>query len=529
MGLSYPPLTNYPKGLDSDVTLYKVFNTAETTLSADLDPYNTTIYINPVAGNKEEIWAENGFVNINGELIYYASVAKDAETNKISTLLNCIRNMGGNKPVFYSAGTYVRGYVLAEHHNQLARSVVNLESFVGFQNTTDKTTLDWRIRSVNSLLPIVDDFACPDVNFNYTTISKSNILGTTIEYSLDIIGDNYTFVIDFGDGETNSTDRVGVHTYAPNSVIDPIVTVTNPNCEQAISGLIRQEGNQPLGATAPQPFEIPIPSFPTDSNLDDGVDVPNIVPDQIPQPTFVLPCVDASFGPIVVPSVIVIDDLNIPSRIPFTPIYIPSNIDFLPSNAVLPSEIIITPTSIDTDIDLIDSNLCITCTPEMILEESSITGLAGAFPYFTLTKCCDAQTQARITNVTVNVHGFQLGNTYDYGWIKMLVESPSGKNVLLMGSGATKKTLTNKITFTFSDSATQTIYPILPGNGTYLPSANGFQNTRGSGYAYLRSPAPDPPYGTKLSAFIDEPLTDGFWKVYLLTGEQGKVVNIDKV
>src|SRR5688572_19689851 len=117
--MAFPPLPVYPHGIDDDYTLYLVFNTTETKLAADNSPWAQEVQIVPVAADEEDIWADNGFANIEGELFYYDSVERNAN-GKVSKLKGCARNMGGEKTQFNKKGTWIRSYVVAEHHNQLA-------------------------------------------------------------------------------------------------------------------------------------------------------------------------------------------------------------------------------------------------------------------------------------------------------------------------------------------------------------------------------------------------------------------------
>ena len=139
------PQPVYPRFIDSDYTLYNVSNTAETSLSKNLEAWAKNIFIVPVNKNQNELWSENGFITINGELIYYNAVTKDSKTGKVIALRNCIRNVDGKPPKFAPAGTYVRGFVVAQHHNQLARSIVNIENLLSTRNTTDKNSLGWKL------------------------------------------------------------------------------------------------------------------------------------------------------------------------------------------------------------------------------------------------------------------------------------------------------------------------------------------------------------------------------------------------
>ncbi len=85
MSLNFPPSSVFPTGIDSNRTLYLVHNTTESALAADNEPWSDTIDIVPVDADSPEIWAENGFGTINGELFYYDAVGKDSN-GKINQL-----------------------------------------------------------------------------------------------------------------------------------------------------------------------------------------------------------------------------------------------------------------------------------------------------------------------------------------------------------------------------------------------------------------------------------------------------------
>ena len=67
----FPPTPVYPTDYDSDYTLFLVYNTSETVTTIDNLPWADEISIVPVAIDKSEIWADNGFATIEGELFYY--------------------------------------------------------------------------------------------------------------------------------------------------------------------------------------------------------------------------------------------------------------------------------------------------------------------------------------------------------------------------------------------------------------------------------------------------------------------------
>src|SRR4051812_42726952 len=123
--MSFPSPILYPLALDTDSTLYKVYNTTETKLSARSLAWSEEISIIPVDSDSDEIWAENGYATIEGELLYYDSVGKDSN-GKINKLKKCLRNIGGKHTQTNEEGTWIRGFVVAEHHNQLVEAVLKI-------------------------------------------------------------------------------------------------------------------------------------------------------------------------------------------------------------------------------------------------------------------------------------------------------------------------------------------------------------------------------------------------------------------
>lgn len=375
--MTFPPIPVYPFAIDSDRTLFLVYNTAEAELAADNLPWSQEIQIEPVAADKDEIWADNGFANISGELFYYDTVEKNID-GKVFKLKRCARNLGGSQTKLNLAGVWVRGFVVAEHHNQIVDAILNIEQFVGINFSEDRETLDWRIRNL-ALEPIGDDdFQCPNVTleFNITDPSTDGSVGTVVNYTLTIDGFFKTFLLDFGDGNFTTSAQTGTHTYAPNAKIDPVVTVSNDNCQVVQTAIIRDEPEEPEVGAQNEPFEIDVPEpldFPQ-------IVIPNIeVPDTtLTLPPIQFPC-ELGIGPIGsigdLPSLILVSDdipltievigdfnfpsvisftpVNIPSVISITPVNIPSLITFTPIN--LPSIIAFTPVDIPSIITVLDS------------------------------------------------------------------------------------------------------------------------------------------------------------------------------
>lgn len=385
MPSNFPPIPVYPKGYDDDSTLFLVYNTSETITVAANAPWSEEILIKPIAASKPELWADNGFANIEGELFYYDSVEKNSD-DRIYKLKRCARNLGGTQTKHNPAGSEVRGYVLADHHNQLVDSILKVEEFIGENFSEDCGTLDWRIRNLQGLDPIFDDFSCPDVSLTFNVISSNPASGVLTEYSIVISGSYNSFRLDFGDGSFTTSTTSGQHRYAQNANIDPIVTVSNTNCSMAQSPVERTATKDPSTTAPSDVFEISIPTIP---------DFPNIVfPDiELPSNTFnippiVFPCLD--IGAISIPSVIVLDTpivipssidiigVSIPSLIVFSDPNIPSVITFanLPSiitvesDVSLPSIITVTGITLPSEITLIGCSV-----PSIITVSSSIPSI----------------------------------------------------------------------------------------------------------------------------------------------------------
>jgi hypothetical protein len=339
-----PPIGSYPIALDTNYSLFLVYNTAETVLIADNQPWASEILIQAVDGS--EIWADNGFANLSGELFYYDSVSKDIN-GKVNKFTSCVRNLGGSQTRYNVAGTWVRGFVIAEHHEQIADAILAVEGFVGISNSLDTTTLDYRIRHLAVTSPVFDDFGCPDITFTFTTVSTDPIVGTLINYSVSITG-NGSFSLQFGDGTSTTTQATGSHLYAPHANIDPVVVLTNSQCQIVQTPIARSNIAQPNVAAQVPPFVVPAPLTPTIAPI--VIPSINIPSSDIFIPPVVFPCLETtpfniSFPSFVmieppIPSVIGFGPINIPSLISFYPINIPNTIAFtnVPSIAI-PSQI----------------------------------------------------------------------------------------------------------------------------------------------------------------------------------------------
>lgn len=323
--MAFPPVPRYPDAIDDDSTLFLVYNTTETKLTAENPAWAQEIDIVPVAATANEIWADNGFGNISGELFYYGSVEKNSD-GKVLKLKDCARELGGSPSRWNKKGEWVRSYVVAEHHNQLVDAILKMEDFTGINFDERQRTLDWRIRNLEELAIIFDDHACPNVDFTFNTTETDKERGTLATYSIVItaegVGSN-TFRLDFGDGEFTTTELSGTHRYAINARIDPVVTVSNNKCQVIQTPIERANPAEPPPPIIDE-FEVPFP---------DPIDVPDFtfVPCDVPEPNInippiVLPCADVQsninieIGDISIPSQITTIDGSIPSHITIDPV-----------------------------------------------------------------------------------------------------------------------------------------------------------------------------------------------------------------
>lgn len=339
MAVGFPPVSVFPLEIDSDRTLFLVYDTAQSVLTVNNPAWSEEIEIQPVGAEEEELWADNGFANISGELFYYDSVQKD-ENGKVFKLKRCARSIGGEKTRFNPTGTYVRGLIVAEHHNQLVDAVIKTERFIGIDECEDEDTLECRLQSIDTCPICVEDFDCPVVVFSFSLDENegSNCEGIIANYNVEIQGTFTNFLIDFGDGNT-TTETSGQHVYAINASIDPVVTVSNSKCEIVQTPNARDAfGDLPENIIDDLNL-IPIPiiePFPDVSIPDFDIASPDLEFPPITFPCLAFDGIDLAIAlpsliNALLPSLIVFDPLpNIPSTITFIDApNIPSVIEFI--------------------------------------------------------------------------------------------------------------------------------------------------------------------------------------------------------
>jgi hypothetical protein len=310
--MAFIPVPRYPQAIDSDYTLYLVHNTTEAQIAVDNSAWSQEIEIVPVAADENEIWPDNGFANIDGELLYYDAVGKDVN-GKVYKLRRCSRQLSGTTK-FNNKGTWIRGFVVAEHHNQLVNAIIKTENFIGYNYDTRQETLDWRIRNLASLQSIYDDYNCPDVIFDFNLVENDPETGILYSYSVKITdpGNVESFRLDFGDGQYTTTELEGFHRYAVNTKIDPVITISNGLCETVQTAIERTDPNQPETETRPI-FDVPVPEIP---DIPDFTFVPCSVPEaDISLPPLVFPCISLAGQLVNIPSIISGPYINMVSHV----------------------------------------------------------------------------------------------------------------------------------------------------------------------------------------------------------------------
>ena len=304
MAIGFPPQPRYPLGYDSDKTLFLVFNTSEAKITKNNSAWSEEIEIEPYEtnGEKTEQWAENGFANISGELFYYDAVDKDSN-GKIIKFKRCARNLGGKKTKFNPEGTWVRGYVIAEHHNQLVDVTLLIQQYI--------LNLEEDIEKLEEQTLCPDDKLCPVVILEIRRQQDPECPAVTIFYNIIINGTYNNFVLDFGDGQSTTSTQPGSHVYSSTSDVDPIITISNDECSILQTPIERDREDVPPPGTPPTTPEIPVPPPPI---------FPQIIVNECPDP-----------GPIDIPQIII-------PKLDIEPIsFIPPVISIIPPEITVPT------------------------------------------------------------------------------------------------------------------------------------------------------------------------------------------------
>jgi hypothetical protein len=221
------PMQMFPQALDSTENLFEVFNTSEAKLIQDFGLQDDIVYIEPRSWSEPRKWSHSGgFVNLEGELLYYKEVVLEnspnppdtgsdffsdpdildqekSEYQRVTAFKNLVRIQGYSStgPRQHFKGEWARGYVMAEHHNALKQAVLGAETLIGIDNSVDHQSIDYRLRDLADLDAEPDDTDCPYGVFWYKVLSETTAT-VTVQFFITIVGDYDSFSFKPEEGAT---------------------------------------------------------------------------------------------------------------------------------------------------------------------------------------------------------------------------------------------------------------------------------------------------------------------------------------
>ncbi len=247
----------FPDKIDTNTELYNVFNTSESLLSSNFSVDDSVIYIVPREWSSPEIWDKNsGILNIEGELVHYSKTITEEypypppaidlnfryfddpniteeEKNKYRRVIaftDLTHGFNWTPSRLHLKGEWVRGYVMAEHHNALALAVLGCESLIGIDNSSDHNSLDYKLRDLQNLVDNIDDEECPYGIFWYEIIDTVG-MSKTVQFHISIIGDYESFKFVPKEGATPiENDLNPVFVYGSTEEIGASLTVLKEDC-----------------------------------------------------------------------------------------------------------------------------------------------------------------------------------------------------------------------------------------------------------------------------------------------------------
>lgn len=238
------------------------------------DPETMNVFLAPIIFNTRIDW------------IYWKNDAKDIfgdSARRVYKFKTLIRGYNGTTPSFHPAKSWVRMFILAEHHNLMAQAVLELENLAGVDWSNDQESLDFRLRDLDDRC--LENDECPEGILHVEEEVDDCFRIRKIKYRAEISGNAETFEIDFGDG-TTTTALEGTHDYPLGVHFEPRLSVANKSC--MIDTTPEQEGEREVETIIPalQCPEITCPP-PTPINIPE---IPPPVPPPTPQSIITLSC-----------------------------------------------------------------------------------------------------------------------------------------------------------------------------------------------------------------------------------------------
>lgn len=160
----------------------------------------------------------------------------DGEILRRVNVLTDIRRGLRNTGVYtHHKGSYVRGYIMAEHHMLAAKGAMAIQKHIGANFSEDEQSLDFRLRDLNEICVEGDDWPCPEITFDFRPVETEDecVVINTFQFNLTVDGNFSSFGIFFGDGQSSTDNLNPIHSYPPNSRVEPSVFASNENCRVA--------------------------------------------------------------------------------------------------------------------------------------------------------------------------------------------------------------------------------------------------------------------------------------------------------
>ena len=185
-------LSVYPTAIDSNDTLYKATNNAETYLTQSLTFNGKLIIVNDTS-----LFPDKGIIKIGYESIYYEEKAGNV-------FKNLVRAFAGSSQNEWPIKTVVQHSVNAEHHNTIKDATINIETNIGLKESPSETSL-------NGILTAQEKrFLAPKAKFRAFPVIGAPPL--PVRFQNISTGEAVRYLWDFGDGGL-STEKNPIHTY----------------------------------------------------------------------------------------------------------------------------------------------------------------------------------------------------------------------------------------------------------------------------------------------------------------------------
>jgi PKD repeat protein len=200
-------LSIFPEGIDSNETLYRAVNNAESVLTQSLTVTSKFIIVADASA-----FPESGIIRVGNELIFY--------TERTATVFKGLkRGFAGSAVRVWLPGTRVQASVMAEHHNAVMDAVINIETDLGLKENPSS-------ESLNGILKVLEQrFLAPKPLFR--AVPRKGPPSLEVRFQNFSGGPPIRFLWDFGDGgssvEVNPTHvytAAGVYTVKLNMITE---------------------------------------------------------------------------------------------------------------------------------------------------------------------------------------------------------------------------------------------------------------------------------------------------------------------